>query len=331
VRVALDQAVFSLGGARLRVESDDPPLLDELAATLGRRNADVGPETHFGLSASVRTQHRSDGFADVTLEAPDESLLSPADFLLGFGAPDFPFALLPAAPPWMHVALAGETEPFLSLNGRDCQVRLSAGWRKAVALLLLHRLMRVRSDAIFFHASSVAIAGRAVLLVGPKGAGKSTLALELAGRGHVLLGDEHACYRPASREILPFRRPVGIKPGPRGTALAGALRRLGRSPERDGMMRLDADALFPGSEAAPAPLAAVIFLNGFAADPLLARLEPGRQELGRLQPVGSSLVNAKRTERVFQMTQLLASARVYGLIAGDPDATAEGIKEAIRA
>lgn len=281
----------------------------------------------------MSTQQRSDGFGDVTLEADDESVLSSADFLLGFGAPEFPFALLAPAHPWTHVALAGESEPFFSLNGRNCRVRLAPDWRKAVALLLLHRLMRVRRDAIFFHASSVALAGRGVLLVGPKGAGKSTLALALAARGHGLLGDEHACYRPASREILPFRRPLGIKPGPRAAAVEGALRRLGRSPERDGMMRIDAETLFPESqsEPVPIPLAAVIFLNGFAADPKLTRLDPGREELGRLQPVGSSLVNADRTARVFQMTQMLAGTRVFGLIAGDPDATATQIEEAVRA
>jgi hypothetical protein len=279
----------------------------------------------------VRREGGAAGFAHVALEAGDDELLSPADLLLGASAQEFPFTLLPAAPPWTHLALAGSREPFLSLNGRDCQVRLTAQWRKAVALLLLHRLMRARRDAVFFHASSVAIAGRGVLLVGPKGAGKSTLALALAARGHALLGDEHACYRPATREILAFRRPVGIKPGPRAAAVDRALERLGRRPERDGMLRIDADALFPGPEPAPAPLEAVIFLRGFAPAPRLRRVEAGREDLGRLQPVGSSLVDAPRSERVFRMAQLLAGARVLHLTVGDPDASAARIEAALGA
>lgn len=219
--------------------------------------------------------------------------------------------------------------PFFALNGRDCYVRLTPGWRKAVALLLLQRVMRTRRDAIFFHAASAAILGRGLLLVGPKGAGKSTLALALAARRHALLGDEHACYRPATREILPFLRPVGIKPGPRAAEVERALRRLGRSPEKDGMMRLDADMLFPDAAAANAPLAAVIFLDEFAKAPRLVLVEPGRKELAGLQPVGSSLVNAPRTERVFRMTQMLAGVRVLRLSLADPDATAERIEETL--
>lgn len=42
------------------------------------------------------------------------------------------------------------------------------------------------------HASAVAIDGGAVVFVGPKGAGKSTLAAALAARGHALLSDDVA-------------------------------------------------------------------------------------------------------------------------------------------
>jgi hypothetical protein len=291
--------------------------------TLGRPQTDAPPKgTPFWLSASVHASEDQDGFGRVVLEAPSPDLLSAADILLGLGSQDFPFELLPSPPPWTQLALAGESQPFFSLNGPDCRVRLAAGWRKAVALLLLHRLMRVQREAIFFHAASVALAGHGVLLVGPKGRGKSTLALALGARGHALLGDEHACYRPSGREILPFRRPVGIKPGPRSAGVERALGRLGIDPERDGMLRIDVEALFPGSRAGATPLSAVFFLDGFAAQTTVARIPPGRGELAGLQVVGSSLVNAPRTRRVFEMAQLLAAARVYRMTAGPPDEAA---------
>jgi len=327
VRAAPDQAAYVLGDACLRVATDDTSLLQELAQTFGPPQAGAVLQTPFWLSASVHADGLRDGFARVLLEAPSEELLNADDFLLALAAADFPFRLLPSPPPWTHLALPGESAPFLSLNGPECRVRLADGWRKAVALLLLHRLMRVQREAIFFHAASVALGGRGVLLVGPKGRGKSTLALELAARGHALLGDEHACYRPSDREILPFRRPVGIKPGPRGAGVERALRRLGLDPERDGMMRIDVEALFPTAGSVPAPLAAVVYLDGFAAETTLRAVPPGRTELAGLQVVGSSLVNAPGTRRVFEMAQLLSAARVYRMTAGTPDDAARHIEQ----
>ena len=46
-----------------------------------------------------------------------------------------------------------------------------------------------------FHGSAVAMGGRAVLLVGPSAAGKSTLAAELCRRGHSLLADDVCVLR----------------------------------------------------------------------------------------------------------------------------------------
>jgi serine kinase of HPr protein (carbohydrate metabolism regulator) len=45
------------------------------------------------------------------------------------------------------------------------------------------------------HATAVAIAGRAVLLVGQSGAGKSDLALRLIDRGAVLIADDQVALR----------------------------------------------------------------------------------------------------------------------------------------
>lgn len=52
-------------------------------------------------------------------------------------------------------------------------------------------------DEVILHASCVAYDGRAVLIRGKAGAGKSTLALELMGYGAVLVGDDRVCLRNA--------------------------------------------------------------------------------------------------------------------------------------
>lgn len=49
-----------------------------------------------------------------------------------------------------------------------------------------------------FHASSVVISNRAILMMGPAGIGKSSTAAALALRGHRVLGDDIAVVRPES-------------------------------------------------------------------------------------------------------------------------------------
>lgn len=322
-------ASFSLADVRLAVETDDLSLLDALAAVLGSSKA-VFPSPPFAsLSASVRTQDAPAGFGHLRLDGAAERFLTPDDFLLGLASPEFPFELLDAPPPWLSVAFKGDSAPVFALRGKDCLVRLLPDWQTAVALFLFQRLMRLREDAIFFHASSIDLRGQGAIFVGPKGSGKSTIALALAARGHGLLGDENACYLPARGELLPFRRPVGVKPGPRSKAVTEALARIGRDPDREGPMRLEADELLPGPSPGPVPLRFVAFLDDFSTEPQLHRIEPGRQELGRMQPVGSSLINASSALRVFQMARLLSGARVYHVSPGAPDTTADLIEEVL--
>ncbi|MGH7689722.1 MAG: hypothetical protein ACREN3_08975, partial [Gemmatimonadaceae bacterium] len=49
-----------------------------------------------------------------------------------------------------------------------------------------------------FHASSIVISGRAILMLGPAGIGKSSTAAALALRGHRVLGDDIAVIEPAT-------------------------------------------------------------------------------------------------------------------------------------
>jgi hypothetical protein len=317
------RAIFHLGEVLLDVDADDPAFLDELSSVLGRPRGDAGPgPVHARFEARIRARGGPDRFGHLRLGPPGHEVQGPAELMLGLGALDFPFELVDGGPAWTSLAFRGEATPMFALRGDDCLFALVPGWRKAVALLLLQRLMRVRRDAIFFHAASVAVAGRGALVVGPKGAGKSTLALALATRGHAFLGDEHACYVPSRGEIVPFRRPVGVKPGPRARTSAEALARAGRDPDRDGMMRVPVEELLPAAVPRPAPLRAVLFLRGRADRPDLVRVDPGRDELAALQPVGSSFANAAATERVFQLVRLLSRASVFHLRAGDPDDTA---------
>ena len=87
-------------------------------------------------------------------------------------------------------------------------------------------------------------------------------------------------------------------------------------------MRLDVGKLFPVEPPRPVALRRIVFLRGFAERPSLERIEPGRAEIVELQPLMSSFLNAPHSRRVFELTRLLSTARVYQLHPGDPDATA---------
>ncbi len=52
------------------------------------------------------------------------------------------------------------------------------------------------------HATSVAIEGRAVLLIGPSGSGKSDLALRLIDRGAMLVSDDYTICTPQDGRLL---------------------------------------------------------------------------------------------------------------------------------
>jgi serine kinase of HPr protein (carbohydrate metabolism regulator) len=52
------------------------------------------------------------------------------------------------------------------------------------------------------HATSVAINGKAVLIMGPSGSGKSDLALRLLDRGAVLISDDQTLVRQTEGQLL---------------------------------------------------------------------------------------------------------------------------------
>lgn len=58
------------------------------------------------------------------------------------------------------------------------------------------------SSSETIHASCVAIAGRAILIAGPSGSGKSDLALRLIDRGAVLVSDDYTLVRRSEGRLV---------------------------------------------------------------------------------------------------------------------------------
>ena len=66
---------------------------------------------------------------------------------------------------------------------------------------------------LVLHAAALERDGRAYLVAGPSGTGKTTLALGLLERGYRLLSDDFAPLHREAGLVYPFPKPLGIRPG----------------------------------------------------------------------------------------------------------------------
>lgn len=222
------------------------------------------------------------------------------------------------------------------LSGDALEIDRRLPWQALLGHYFVHRVMRQQPELVFLHAASVAIAGRGVLLCGAKGAGKSTLSLALAARGHGFLGDEIAAVDPARRRLLPFRRRASLRLGPQG---AGVAQWLARNPaERETMAdgsvrdRVQVSAMFGHEGARDVPLAAAFFLAPRAARPSLRRIDFEWHDLPHVSPLAATMAARPAGERALCFLKLFRSIPCHGLQpGGTPDETAELIEAAMEA
>ena len=69
------------------------------------------------------------------------------------------------------------------------------------------------NEYLKLHAAVVAKRGRAIMMPGIPGAGKSTLCAALGLSGWRVLSDEHALVPPGTAQVVPLYRPVSLKNG----------------------------------------------------------------------------------------------------------------------
>lgn len=335
-RVVLSSMQAELADRMISVDCDDESFAELFFMMFGgssgvpgspsARNTALPSDIHLDINSRAHPE-----YGWFRMSGRDTLPFDGMEFQFGIQEKHGYFKLLPADDGWTSVAFRDSDVPMFAFRGRDCIFSLDPRWRLSIVWFLHWRLLRMRSDVIFFHASALGIFGEGTVFVGPSGGGKSTTSMALAARGHNFLSDEVGAYVPETGELIPFRRPVGIKPGPRPTAVERGLPASAAALiERDGFYRVDVDTIFANAPARALPLRRIVFLRGFAARPSLERIKPGRGEIVELQPLMSSFLNQSHSRRIFELTRLLATAKVYQLHPGDPDETALYLEEAFR-
>jgi hypothetical protein len=326
-----------LADRRISVDCDDDSLAELFFMMFGgssgppgspsARNPALPSDIHLDINSKAHPE-----YGWFRMSGRDGLPFDGMEFQFGIQEEHGYFKLLPTDDEeWTSVAFRDSDVPMFAFRGRDCIFSLDPRWRLSIVWFLHWRLLRMRSDVIFFHASALGIYGEGTAFVGPSGGGKSTISMALAARGHNFLSDEVGAYVPETGELLPFRRPVGIKPGPRAVAVERGLPPSAAALiERDGFYRVDVDAIIAIEPARALPLRRIVFLRGFAERPSLERIKPGRREIVELQPLMSSFLNQSHSRRIFELTRLLATAKVYQLYPGDPDVTALYLEEAFK-
>lgn len=174
--------------------------------------------------------------------------------------------------------------------------------------------MNVRSDLLWLHAAGVAQDGRAILITGPSGSGKSVLAAQLIAHGFEYLGDDVLPFDPFSKMVYPFPITPAVRSGPPHYTLACEARRLRK---RDVVVRRSQLAT------GPLPVAAIVFPR-FAPGPILMRpVSPGQVAFELLRQCRN--FECHRESAVRALSALAETAPASALSFVDPARGAEAI------
>ena len=237
-------------------------------------------------------------------------------------------------------------EPFVVRSDSDGEVvridqhngswKVSCGWHadliqadpwllsNEIRHLLVEEALR-RSDAIAIHAAAVARAGRAIVLVGESGAGKTTLTLQLASAGWDYVTDDLVVVDARGR-LMPFPKPLGIKEPTHWSQFAHHFVELDWPSAPKDLFLVPPQALGWIDPAASHEVAAVVFLQrGRNGEVRVEELSGGRAlaDLGPYtRPIDASSMSV--------LGAICARARCAQLVSDDPVAAAARLEELVR-
>jgi hypothetical protein len=191
---------------------------------------------------------------------------------------------------------------------------------------ILRSVARLATDHDLIHAGAVSAHGRAVILAGDSGRGKTTICLKMLERGASLLSDEVACVRRNDGVVEPFPRLMKLDEQSRRILDLSAAR-LSKSrfaEQGETLWLLDiADAIRP-DVGAPAALCCIILLEGFADR---SRLQPVSHARALLAIARQSLRRpADAAAAVFESAPFMGAVPCYSLTVGDLEEAADLIR-----
>jgi hypothetical protein len=221
------------------------------------------------------------------------------------------------------VALADEPDGRLRIVDPQGIVQSYTAFARAVdglMAVLVEGLVRDVTDGPAFHAAATAYNGKAIVMPGVCGAGKSTLTAWLCGaRGHAYLTDEAILLRADTLAVEFIRRPLHLKPG--SAALA---KQLGFARQGAPLVVEDHEhyflspTLFGSASMASYPLAAVVLPTYVDGAPLSLQRISGARAAALMLEV---CLNAPKTGELAFSTAVAALADIPGFLLRYGDST----------
>ena len=312
------RASYALGDAVLSVWTDDPAFHDrfqanyaECVVTASDQDADV----------VVRVRTLEDGIALATF---DDGLAA--------APPGFPAIFLPARLSERPVRRAGWTLAELdhpvgrvAFSQQGVAADPASPWEALIASVAVNRVLSAQPQIMFFHGAAARVNGKGVLLLGVSGAGKTSVSLALAARGHDFYGDDIVGVQLDSGAMVPLRRAAHVRAGPAASEVTEAIARSNVSSE--GQRRLaDVSRLFPQAGAAAAALDITVCLRDFTESTRLTPFSPTSQDLRWVTPHAGSLHAGRPAERIMRVLSVLSPSPCFFLDSASPESAADALE-----